>query len=116
MNETIIIAIATDGHKGIEDAVSNVFGKSKTFTIVNVENNKIKTVSIIDNPAATYIQGSGPIASKTLADLKVNFVIASQMGPGASKLLEQHKITTILVDANTTVVESLKRLPLAVGK
>ena len=116
MNKTTIIAIATNGHKGTEDTVSNVFGKSKTLTIVNVENNKIKNVSTIDNPAASYIQGSGPIASKTLADLKVNLVIASQMGPGASKLLEQHKITTMIVDANSTVFESIKRLLPELGK
>jgi predicted Fe-Mo cluster-binding NifX family protein len=115
MNKNTIIALATNGHKGTEDTVSNVFGKSKTFTIVNVENNKIKSVKTIDNPAAVYIQGSGPIAAKTLADLKVNLVIASQMGPGASKLLEHHKITTIIVDPNIAVVESLKRLSPKIG-
>jgi len=28
------IAVATDGKKGLEDTVSNVFGRARTFTIV----------------------------------------------------------------------------------
>ncbi len=51
----------------------------------------------------------GPIASKTLADLRVDLVIASQLGPGASELLEYHKITTMIVDPNIKVSEAVKK-------
>jgi predicted Fe-Mo cluster-binding NifX family protein len=40
--------------------------------------------------------------------LRVDLVIASQLGPGASELLEYHKITSILVDFNITVAEAIK--------
>lgn len=102
------IAVATRGYNGLEDTVSQVFGKSKTFTLVNVENGQIGNVRVIDNPAVVYNQGSGPIASKMLADLRIDLVIAAQLGPGASELLEYHKITTMLVDANKTVAESMR--------
>ena len=107
--DKIKIAIATRGYEGLEDTVSHVFGKTKTFTVVSVENGKIRNVRVVDNPAAAYDHGSGPIASKTLAELRVDLVIASQLGPGASELLEYHKITTMLVDANSTVAESIKK-------
>jgi predicted Fe-Mo cluster-binding NifX family protein len=107
--DKIRIAIATRGYEGLEDTVSNVFGKAKTFTMVNVEDGEIKNVRIIDNPAAAYEHGSGPIASKTLAELRVDLVIASQLGPGASELLEYHKIATMLVDSSITVSESIKK-------
>jgi predicted Fe-Mo cluster-binding NifX family protein len=102
------IAIATNGYDGLEDTVSNIFGKAKTFTVVNVEDGKTKNVRIIDNPAAVYEHGSGPIAAKALAELRVDLVIASQLGPGALELLEYHKITPILVKPGSTVAESVK--------
>ena len=57
--DKIRIAIATKGYKGLEDTVSNVFGKAKTFTVVNVENGQISNVRVVDNPAAACNQGSG---------------------------------------------------------
>ncbi len=105
----IIIAVATEGHKALNDTVAHVFGKAKTFTIINVENNEIKNVKTIDNPAAAYEYGSGPIASKTLAELKVNTLITAQLGPGAAKLLEHHNITTIIVDPEITVAEAVNK-------
>ena len=103
------IAVVTEGYDGLDNTVSHVFGKTKTFTIVTVEDGKIKNVKIIDNPAAAYHQGSGPIASKTLAELKVDRVIASQLGPGASELLDYHKITTIIVEPKTTVAVAINK-------
>jgi predicted Fe-Mo cluster-binding NifX family protein len=107
--DKIRIAITTKGYDGLEDTVSNIFGKAKTFTLANVENGKVQNVRVIDNPAAAYDHGSGPIAAKTLAELKVDLVITSQLGPGASELLQHHKITTMLVDPNITVSESIKK-------
>ena len=106
----IRIAIATRGHKGAEDKLSKVFGKAKTFTIVDIENGKFENVRIVDNPGATYSQGSGPIAAKSLAEFKINLVIASQLGPGASELLKFHKVNTMLIDFNSTVAEAIEEV------
>jgi predicted Fe-Mo cluster-binding NifX family protein len=74
-----------------------------------LKNGKVQNVRIINNPAAVYEHGSGPIAAKALAELRIGLVIASQLGPGALELLEYHKITTMLVDPNITVDESIKK-------
>jgi predicted Fe-Mo cluster-binding NifX family protein len=103
------IAVPTETHAGLEDVVSEVFGKAKTFTVVDVEDGEVKNVKAIDNPAASYEYGAGPVAVKTLADLKVNLVISGQLGPGASSLLEQHNIKKVSVEPNTKVAESLKQ-------
>ena len=84
------LAIPTKAHKGLEDVLSEVFGKPKTFTVIDVEDGRIRNVQVIDNPVASYEYGSGPIAVKTLADLKVNCVLIAELGPGASGLLERH--------------------------
>jgi predicted Fe-Mo cluster-binding NifX family protein len=48
-------------HAGLNDVVSEVFGKAKTFTLVDVENGEVKDVKVVDNPAASYEYGSGPV-------------------------------------------------------
>ena len=35
------IAVATNGKKELDDTVSNVFGRAKTYTIIDVENEKV---------------------------------------------------------------------------
>jgi predicted Fe-Mo cluster-binding NifX family protein len=102
------IAVPTKSYGGLEDSVSEVFGKAKTFTIVEVENGQIGSVHVIDNPAASYDYGSGPVAVKTLADLKIDFILASEFGPGASGLLEHHHIKKVLVKPNAKVADLVK--------
>jgi predicted Fe-Mo cluster-binding NifX family protein len=102
------IAVPTKAYAGLEDTVSEVFGKAKTFTIVDVENGQVRKVRVIDNPAASYDYGSGPVAVKTLADLKVDFVMAAELGPGASGLLEHHRIRKVSVKPNTRVADVIK--------
>lgn len=104
------IAVPTKGHGGLEDFVSEVFGKAKTFTIVEVENGQVRNVRVIDNPAATYKHGSGPVAVKTLVDLGVDLVLAAELGPGASELLEHHNIKRISVKPNIKVADAVKEI------
>lgn len=102
------LAVPTKAYGGLEDTVSEVFGKAKTFTIVEVENDQIRNVQVIDNPAASYDYGSGPVAVKTLADFKVDFVLAAELGPGASGLLEHYHIKKVSVNPNIKVADAIK--------
>ena len=86
------IAVATNGNDGLEDVVSKVFGRAKTFTIVDVEDDELKSSSIIENPGVSYKHGAGPIVAKMLADNGVNLVLAYVLGVGAEGLLKQQKI------------------------
>jgi len=106
--EKLKIAVPTKSYGGLEDVVSEVFGKAKTFTIVEVENGQIKNVRVIDNPAASYEHGSGPIAVKTLVDLKVDYVFAAELGPGALGLLEHHNIRKLLVNPGAKLADVIK--------
>jgi predicted Fe-Mo cluster-binding NifX family protein len=102
------IGVPTNGRQGLEDNVSEVFGKAKTFTIVDIEDNKIRKVKVIENPASSYKYGSGPVVVKTLADLKVDLVISAELGPGASALLEHHGIEKILVTRKMTIADAIQ--------
>lgn len=103
------IAVATNGRDGLEDVVSKVFGRANTFTLVDTEDEKVTSVSIIENPAVSYHHGVGPIAVKMLADENVKVVLANQLGVGATELLKQQNITHIPVKPDTKVEEAIKR-------
>jgi predicted Fe-Mo cluster-binding NifX family protein len=103
------IAVATDGKNGLEDTVSNVFGRAKAFTIVDADDEKIISVSVLENPALSYSHGAGPIAIKTLIDNGVKVVIANELGDGASEILEQHNIIYIQAKPGTNVGEAIKK-------
>lgn len=103
------IAVATKGREGLEDVVSEVFGRANTFTILDVDGEEIRLVKVLKNPAVSYKHGAGPIVVKMLIDAGVNMVLATELGPGASTLLEQHNITTISVKPGTGVQESVRK-------
>ena len=103
------IAVPTKGHGGLEDAVSEVFGRANTFTIVDIDNGDIKSVKVLQNPAVSYKHGAGPIVVKMLVDSNVNIVISAEFGPGASTLLEQHNIEKASMKAGTIVSEAIRK-------
>ena len=103
------IAVATDGKNGLDDTVSNVFGRARTFTIVEAEGEKIIGVSVLENPALSYAHGAGPIAIKTLIDDGVAVVLANELGVGASEILTQHNVIYIQAKPGTNVGEAIKQ-------
>ena len=103
------IAVATNGKDGLDDIVSNVFGRARTFTIVDVEDEKIIGVRVLENPALSYHHGAGPIAIKMLIDDDVEVVLANELGVGASDILKQHNIIYIQAKPGTNVGEAIKK-------
>ncbi len=110
LTQKIKLAVPTEGDKGIEDAVSEVFGRAKTFTLVEISDGAIGNVQAVKNPAASYKHGAGPVVVKTLADMGVNAVAAREFGPGASTLLDQHDIKKFSVKAGISVDEAVKQV------
>ena len=106
--EKLRIAIPTKGQGGLEDVVSDVFGRANTFTIVDIEEGTIENVKVLENPAVSYQHGAGPIVVKMLIDSGVNIAIAAEFGPGVSTLLDQHNVTKITVLAGTSVSETIR--------
>ena len=102
------IAVATNGKNGLKDTVSNVFGRAKTFTIVDTDDEKILSVSVLANPALSYAHGAGPIAIKTLIDAGVEMVIANELGVGASEILKQHNVSYIQAKPDTNAGDAIQ--------
>ncbi|MEM3819519.1 MAG: NifB/NifX family molybdenum-iron cluster-binding protein [Nitrososphaerota archaeon] len=105
---TLRIAIATNGDRGLQDYVSPEFGHARTFTIVEVEDGKIKNIEVIDNPAKNLGHGRGPIVAKSLGDKGVSMVISGEIGPGASVILDQLGIRRLIVKPGRKVEDVLR--------
>jgi len=102
------IAVPTCGDRGLEDTVAEVFGRAKTFTMVDVDSGRVEAVRVLVNPAASYRQGAGPIAVKMLMDHGANIVAAGDVGPGVLSLLEQHGVPMLTVKPGTRVAEVVR--------
>jgi len=101
------VAIATIGFTGLGDEVADFFAKAKTFTLATIEGNKVH-FEVIKNPATTFPHGRGRTVVQMLRDRRVNVVVASEFGLGASALLEQGKIDRVVVRAGTKVSEVIR--------
>ena len=103
------MAVATATHEGLEDTVSEVFGRASTFTIIDVDGDELEDVSVLENSALSYEHGAGPIVVKMLVDSGVSVVIGAELGPGASALLEQHNVAHIIVKPGIRVTEAIRK-------
>ena len=48
------VAVPTKEDGGLEDVVSDVFGKTNTFTVVDMEDAVANNVKVLKNPAVSY--------------------------------------------------------------
>ena len=106
----IKLAIPTNGKKGMKDTVSEVLGRAKTFTIIEIKESSVDNVKVLENPALSYKHGAGPIVVKMLIDKGVNMIAAREFGPGAYALLDQHNVKMLEVNSGITVTEAIKEL------
>ncbi|MHA1712382.1 MAG: NifB/NifX family molybdenum-iron cluster-binding protein [Candidatus Freyarchaeota archaeon] len=89
------MAVASQGRGGLDDVVSPTFGRCPAFTIVDIENGKIKKVDIVPNQAASAMHGAGIAAVQTLANLGVKAIMAGRFGPNAYAVCNQSRIQMI---------------------
>lgn len=108
------IAVATVGNKGLEDIVSQEFGHSRTFTLIDIEDGKVVKVDVIENPARNIAHGRGPIIAKSLADKNVETIISGEVGPGASTILKQLDVKILIVKPGRKVIDVLRENKLIV--
>jgi len=104
-----LIAVPTEGDRGIKDRVSGVFAKAPYFTFVEVIDRRRGEVSVQENEALKLVQGTGPMVMKNLKDRGVDVVLAGDVGPGAKTLMEISGIRLWKIEAGTKVSKALNR-------
>ncbi len=74
----ITIAVPSSSPGGLEAAMGMHFGHCDVFTLVELEENRVKSVSVLGNPP--HKEGGCLAPVQTLADKKVNVLLAGGMG------------------------------------
>ena len=104
-----LIAVPTEGDRGIRDRVSSIFAKAPFFTFVEVADRRRGEISVQENEASKLAQGTGPLVMKNLKDRGVDVVLAGEVGPGAKTLMEISGIRLWKIDAGIKVSEAVSR-------
>ncbi|AIF69700.1 hypothetical protein PAP_06515 [Palaeococcus pacificus DY20341] len=102
-----IVVATTRG--GLDDFVSQHFGRAQTFTVVDVdESGNITDVRVVPNPAHSAPRAAGIQAAQFCIDNGANAVIAGTFGPNASQVLQTAGIKFISVPPMMTVEQAIK--------
>ncbi len=72
------IAVPSNGQGGMDGTRSGHFGHCDVFTLVDVEDNKIKDVSILQNQE--HVQGGCMVPVNLLSENRVNALIVGGIG------------------------------------
>jgi predicted Fe-Mo cluster-binding NifX family protein len=103
------IAVPSKGEKGLRDRVADTFSRAPAFTIVTIQDDEITDVKVVKNKAAEMSQGAGPVAARTLKENGVNVLLSSDIGPGATNILETIGIAIGDASKNEKVKETVDR-------
>ncbi len=104
----IRIFVAATDSGGPGDLVFPNFGRAPTFTVVEVEDGKIKKATVIDNPYASAAGGAGIQAAQLVAEKGAEAVFAGNFGPNASGVLAQAGVKMVPV-SGLTVREAVEK-------
>jgi len=102
------IAVPSTPPGGLKALVDPRVGRCQVFTIVEVENGKIKDVKVVQNTAAYAFGGAGIQAVQLLINHGVNVIIGGNIGPNAYMAMQQAGIQFIGGVMNITVEEAVK--------
>ncbi|ACJ16409.1 iron-molybdenum cofactor-binding protein [Thermococcus onnurineus NA1] len=93
---------------GIDDRVNQAFGRTPTFTIVDVENEEIVDVQVVQNPGYSQPRGAGVTAAQFCIDQGAEVVIAGHFGPNSYGVLQTAGIRMVSAPPTMTVREAVE--------
>lgn len=101
------IVVATQ-NGGLDDQVSQVFGRCPTYTVVIVENGKIQNSEIVQNQYANAMSGAGIQAAGFATNEGAEAVISGNFGPNVASVLNQAGVKMVSA-SGTSVREAVKK-------
>lgn len=93
---------------GLDDRVNPSFGRTPTFTIVDVENGEITSVQVLPNPGYSQARGAGVTAAQFIIDHGADVVISGEFGPNSYGVLQAAGIKMASAPATMTVREAVE--------
>jgi len=95
---------------GLDDRVNRSFGRTPTFTIVDIANGKIVNVQVVQNPGFREPKGAGVTAAQLAIDQGADAVIAGSFGPNSYGVLQAAGIRVYSAPQTMTVGEAIEAL------
>jgi|Deesub1362A_J573_1020465.scaffolds.fasta_scaffold00285_7 predicted Fe-Mo cluster-binding NifX family protein len=78
---------ASTNRGGLEDKVTEIFGRAGSFTVIEIENGDVKSVEVMENFAGRG-SGAGISAAQLIADKGVEALLTGRVGPNALDALK----------------------------
>jgi len=105
-----IIAIPSNGQGGLDDTMSQRFGRCMSFTFITLDNNEIKEVKVVSNEAANAMGSAGIQAAQTVGTNKANVVIVGFLGPNAGDALNALKLKILQSTSQNLTIQQVINL------
>jgi len=103
----IVVSSAPPG--GLDAAVDFRFARCAFFTVIDVDNGKIREVKAVANTVATAPHGAGIQAVQLVSTLGANVVITGNVGPNAFMALQQIGIQVFSCPPGITVRDAVQK-------
>lgn len=103
------VGVASHGTGGLEDTVSPMFGRCPNFTIVEIEEGKIKGARILPNQFLTSPSGAGIASVQTLAREGVRYILGGRFGPNVAAVAGQFGIKMVTVQPGVRIKEAIEQ-------
>lgn len=100
--------IAATMRGGLDDNVSQVFGRCSNYTIIKAEGSEIKEVNVVPNQAVAEIAATGIEAAEFIWFNKPEFVVAGNFGPHATAVFSSAGIK--MIQAQGIVDDVVKKI------
>lgn len=93
---------------GLDDFVNHHFGRTPTFTVVDIENKDIIDVQIVQNPGYNAPKGAGVQAAQFCINQGASVVIAGVFGPNSYQILQAARIRFVSAPVNMRVEQAIR--------
>jgi predicted Fe-Mo cluster-binding NifX family protein len=100
--ENMKVAIPTMGNNGMDEYVSEHFGRAPTFTVVDLGTNEVRVI-----PNTSEHMGGSGYPPEILANAGVKVMLCRGLGPRAINMFEQYGIE-VYVGASGTVRDAIQ--------
>ncbi len=108
MVKTLVAVPTSKG--GLDDEVHESLVRAETFTLVELEEGKVKGVKVIENPYKREPYGAGSRVALFLVNLGVNAIISRTDCPKGKMILDSAGVRMVIVDDAIKVENALKGL------
>ncbi len=108
MVKTLVAVPTSKG--GLDDEVHESLVRAETFTLVELEEGKVKGVKVIENPYKREPYGAGSKVALFLVNLGVNAIISRTDCPKGKMILDSAGVRMVIVDDAIKVENALKGL------